>query len=136
MSENPKPPAKRSTPAKVAAIKKSVTLESIAEPPPAPTKSPKAATSKKVPPIIPATPSPKHDKPRKLKVVRDSFTMPEDEYAHIAAIKARCLAAGVSVKKSEVLRAALASLSQLSDTALTATISKVAPIKTGRPAKS
>ena len=36
-------------------------------------------------------------RPKKDKLVRDSFTMPELEYAQIAVLKKRCLDAGISV---------------------------------------
>ena len=49
----------------------------------------------------------KQEKHKKPKLVRDSFSMPEADYAQIGALKERCLKAGVSAKKSEVLRAAL-----------------------------
>ncbi len=74
-------------------------------------------------------------KAKKAKLVRDSFTMPELEYAQIAALKKRCLDAGISAKKSEILRAAVASLAKLSDTALLAAVRRLEVIKTGRPAK-
>lgn len=74
-------------------------------------------------------------KAKKVKLVRDSFTMPETEYAMIASLKARCLKAGVSAKKSEILRAAVAGLAKLGDAALLAAIRKLDVIKTGRPVK-
>jgi len=74
-------------------------------------------------------------KSKKVKLVRDSFIMPEDEYAVIALLKKRCLAVGVSAKKSEILRAAVAGLAKLSDASVTASIRRLAVIKTGRPAK-
>lgn len=80
----------------------------------------------------------KADKPakvKKAKLVRDSFTMPELEYAQITALKKRCLNAGVSAKKSEILRAAVASLAKLNDTSLLAAVRRLDVIKTGRPAK-
>lgn len=89
----------------------------------------------KVAPIFPSEKSSKPEKPKKLKMVRDSFTMPHDEYAQIAAIKERCLKAGVSTKKSEVLRAALQRLATLSDATLIKTIESLEKIKTGRPSK-
>ena len=79
------------------------------------------------------------DKPakvKKAKLVRDSFTMPEGEYALIAALKKRCLNAGVAAKKSEILRAAIASLAKLSDASVVAAVRRLDAIKTGRPAKS
>ena len=74
-------------------------------------------------------------KAKKAKLVRDSFTMPELEYAQITALKKRCLEAGISVKKSEILRAAVANLSKLSDASLLAAVRRLDVIKTGRPAK-
>lgn len=74
-------------------------------------------------------------KAKKAKLVRDSFTMPELEYAQITALKKRCLDAGISAKKSEILRAAVANLAKLSDTSLLAAVRRLEVIKTGRPAK-
>lgn len=74
-------------------------------------------------------------KAKKAKLVRDSFTMPELEYAQIAILKKRCLDAGISAKKSEILRAAVANLSKLSDTSLLTAVRRLDVIKTGRPAK-
>jgi hypothetical protein len=77
----------------------------------------------------------KPPKPKKARLVRDSFTMPELEYAAIAAIKKRCLASGIAAKKSEVLRAAISGLAKLGDEELAAAIQRLDKIKTGRPAK-
>jgi len=96
-----------------------------------------AAPSKPVLAAKPDAPK-KADKPakaKKVKLVRDSFTMPEDEYAVIALLKKRCLDAGVSAKKSEILRAAVAGLAKLGDASVTASIRRLPVIKTGRPAK-
>lgn len=49
------------------------------------------------------------------KMVRDTFKMPQGEYDLIAEIKQRCRALGVQVKKSDVLRAGLAAMRDLSD---------------------
>lgn len=77
----------------------------------------------------------KPGKPKKTKLVRDSFTMPDSEYALIATLKKRCLNAGLAAKKSEILRAAIAQLVKLSDAALIASMRRLEVIKTGRPAK-
>ncbi|MDP2834288.1 MAG: hypothetical protein Q8Q28_13535 [Pseudomonadota bacterium] len=82
--------------------------------------------------------APEETKPAKVKkdkLVRDSFTMPEAEYAAIAALKERCLSSGVAARKSEILRAALAGLAGLGDAEVVAAIQALAAIKTGRPAK-
>lgn len=73
---------------------------------------------------------------KKEKVVRDSFTMPKSDYEKIAALKQKCLDAGVSVKKSEILRAGLLLLESTTPKRLLAAISAVETVKTGRPAKS
>jgi hypothetical protein len=77
----------------------------------------------------------KEDKPPKIKMVRDSYTMPENDYVQLADLKKRCLQAGLHVKKSELLRAGLAGLTKLADAALVKAIKQVEVIKTGRPAK-
>jgi hypothetical protein len=94
-----------------------------------PASAPAAADQAK--PVKPAKPA----KIRRAKLVRDSFTMPEAEHAVIAGLKKRCLTLGVAAKKSEILRAALAVLSRLSDADLATAIQGLAVIKTGRPAK-
>ena len=71
---------------------------------------------------------------KKPKLVRDSFTIPKNEYAAIDALKSRAIALGTSVKKSELLRAGLMALQGLSDAAYKAALSAVPTLKTGRPA--
>ena len=80
-------------------------------------------------------PQSKSAKPRKIKLIRDSYAMPEAEYAQIAQLKQRLLELGESAKKSELLRAGLAQLATLDDAALLAAMAGVERIKTGRPAK-
>jgi hypothetical protein len=85
---------------------------------------------------IPA-PKPTHAaKPKKVKIIRDSFTMPDAEYALLAEVKQRCLAGGVAAKKSEVLRAAFLSFAAKSDATVFKAIKSLTPIKTGRPPKN
>jgi hypothetical protein len=73
---------------------------------------------------------------KKEKVVRDRFTMPKSDYEKIATLKQKCLDAGVSVKKSELLRAGLLLLESAPGKRLLVAISAVETVKTGRPAKS
>ncbi|MFC0399837.1 hypothetical protein [Paraburkholderia rhizosphaerae] len=73
---------------------------------------------------------------KKDKVVRDSFTMPKSDYAKLAELKQRCLDGGVSVKKSELLRAGLTLLAAVPPKRLIAAVSALDTVKTGRPAKS
>ena len=74
-------------------------------------------------------------KPKKPKLVRDSYAMPEVEYAQIAELKKRLLAQGTAVKKNELLRGGIAALAALTDAELKAVMAGVERIKTGRPAK-
>jgi hypothetical protein len=59
--------------------------------------------------------------------------MPADDYVRISALKKRCLALGVAVKKSEMLRAGLHALDRISDENLLIVVGAVERIKTGRP---
>ena len=54
-----------------------------------------------------ANPSTKKSKIVKAKVIRDSFSFPEQDYLKISELKKTCLAAGIHVKKGEILRAGL-----------------------------
>jgi hypothetical protein len=66
-------------------------------------------------------------------LVRDSFTMPEAEYAVFANAKQRCLQAGVEIKKSELLRIGIALVGQLDVATLQAVLAGLPQLKTGRP---
>ena len=72
-------------------------------------------------------------KGKKPKLVRDSFTIPKDEYAVLDTLKDRATALAHPVKKSELLRAGLKVLAGLSDSALRSALQAVPSIKTGRP---
>lgn len=74
-------------------------------------------------------------KEKKVKVVRDSFTLPKTELLQIADMKKRAMALGVDVKKSELIRAGLQALSGLTDASFKKALASVPTIKTGRPAK-
>ncbi|MCF7967992.1 MAG: hypothetical protein K9K68_02370 [Methylococcaceae bacterium] len=71
----------------------------------------------------------------KHKLVRDSFKFPQQEYLAFHALKARCLEAGLVVKKSELVRAGLIGLLTLTDEQLIELISGLEKLKAGRPAK-
>ena len=72
---------------------------------------------------------------KKPKLVRDSFTFPAADYALFGSLKQRALKAGHEVKKSELLRAGLAALAELSDSALLTAVQAIDRLKPGRPAK-
>jgi hypothetical protein len=82
-------------------------------------------------PAVPAlSGTPKAHKP---KLVRDSFTMPKDEYQVIDVLKRRALALEKQVRKSELLRAGIQALAALNDRAFLKAIAGVPTLKTGRP---
>jgi hypothetical protein len=79
------------------------------------------------------------DKPakaRKPKLIRDSFTIPKDEYQVIDVLKQRSAKLGQPMKKSELLRAGIKLLNSLDDAAFGKAMAEVPAIKTGRPKKS
>ena len=77
----------------------------------------------------------KPEKPKKPKLVRDSFTIPKPEYVVLDSLKQRAAKAGTPAKKSEVLRAGIKALAAMSDVAFQAALGAVPAIKTGRPSK-
>ncbi len=95
----------------------------------------KAAPAKAVKTVKATTPKAAADKPKKPKLVRDSFTMPENEYALIGQVKKACVGAGFEIKKSELLRIGIALLAQLDLKKLQAAQQALTPLKTGRPKK-
>ncbi len=74
-------------------------------------------------------------KAKKTKTVRDSFNMPDFDYALIGVLKKRALGAATEVKKSELLRAGLKSLAAMNEKEFSAALKAVHIVKTGRPGK-
>jgi hypothetical protein len=70
----------------------------------------------------------------KQRVVRDAFTMPEEDHALFGIIQKKCLSMGIVATKSEILRAGLKYLAEQNDKSLEKIIQAVPKIKTGRPA--
>lgn len=99
-----------------------------ARPAPASTPAPAAKLAK-----VAVAPSVKAEKPKKPKLVRDSFTIPKAEYAVLDDLKLRSSLLAQPAKKSELLRAGIKALAAMSDTALAAALAAVPAIKTGRP---
>ncbi len=119
-------------------VDKKTATKKLAAKPVAPRVPPKAAHKVEVkikPSVNPAgkANSKPAEKPKKQKMIRDSFNMPADDYALIATLKKRALAAAKEVKKSELLRAGLKVLASMSADAFANAISAVPAIKTGRP---
>jgi hypothetical protein len=116
--KSPAKPATKSPAPSTAPVGKTVKPQS-------PTVTPKATTA-------PAKPA----KEKKVKVVRDSFTLPKTELLQIGDMKKRAMALGVEVKKSELIRAGLQALSTMADAPFKKALGNVPTIKTGRPAKA
>ena len=87
-------------------------------------------------PKEPAAKPEEKEKAKKPKLVRDSFTMPEAEYAVLGQVKKDCLKAGFEVKKSELLRVGVALIRQLDTTRLKEVLETLPALKTGRPNKA
>lgn len=82
--------------------------------------------SAKASPAVPAV---------RIKLVRDSFTMPRDEFELIAKLKLRALEFKRPTKKSELLRAGLQQLAALDEVHLRSALAALRPLPTGRPKK-
>jgi hypothetical protein len=126
----PKAPARKAAPAD----KATDAVKAIAAKVPA-TKAAKKAAKPEAKPPVKTVAEPK-EKTKKIKLVRDSFTMPEAEYAALGEVKKACLKAGVEVKKSELLRVGVALVRQLDLAKLKETLASLPALKAGRPKKS
>lgn len=141
----PAPAAVKASPAKPAAKPAKAAVKPVAAAVAAVVAAPakKAAPAKRgtvvkakaaaAPAPAPAPAAEKAAKTKKPKMVRDSFTIPKDEYAVIESLKQRSGKLSQTAKKSELLRAGLKLLSGLSDAALLQALQAVPSIKTGRP---
>jgi hypothetical protein len=95
---------------------------------------PAAPVAKAMPKAAPAAEAPvKPAKAHKPKLVRDSFTMPKDEYQVLDALKRRALGLEKHVRKSELLRAGIQALAAMNDRAFLKALGGVPTLKTGRP---
>ena len=74
-------------------------------------------------------------KPKKTKLVRDSFTIPKAEYAVLDELKQRATDLARPVKKTELLRAGIKALAAMADVSFLAAVKAVPNLKTGRPSK-
>ncbi|MBU3648224.1 MAG: hypothetical protein FGM56_09135 [Limnohabitans sp.] len=117
------------TAAKKAPVKKAPVRKPAAKPV---TKTAVKKSPVKTAPVKP-TKAVKPVKVKKPKLVRDSFTIPKDEYVVIDSLKVRAGKLGQAVKKSELLRAGVKALAAMTDIQYKAALSNVPTIKTGRP---
>lgn len=123
MTTTPKAPRKTTTAAKKVPTK-SVPAKKV------PAKKVAAKTAAPVKPA--AAPAPVAAKP-KHKLVRDSFTIPKSEYAVLEGLKHRAAQLKQPTKKSELLRAGIATLNALGDKAFLAALAGIPSLKAGRP---
>ena len=100
--------------------------------PPKKIAGPRRAAAVKTAPIKPATPAAASEH---TKVVRDGFTMPEADYGLLKSLKSQCLASGVEVKKSELLRAGVQALAALPAAELLKRMRALPTVKAGRKKK-
>lgn len=129
------PPAKAAKAAKAPKAPTATKPAKAARPTPEPAAAAKPAKPAKAPkPAKPAKPEAKPPKVRP-RLVRDGFTMPESDFSLIGTLKARALGAAHPAKKSELLRAGLQALSAMDTPTLVAALSRLEPVKTGRPKK-
>jgi hypothetical protein len=102
----------------------------------------KKVAVKKIMPVAAPAPTPLKSKPEKAlksvkpKLIRDSFTIPKDEYQVLADLKTRMTKLMQPAKKSELLRAGLKALAAMPDATIKKALLAVPSIKTGRPAKA
>lgn len=126
---SPKPTAK---PTKAAAPSKAPTPKPVAKP--APKATGQAATPTVSTPRTAVVSAPdKAAKPKKPKLVRDSFTIPKPEYTVLEELKQRAAKLAQPAKKSELLRAGVKALAAMSNADFLAALKAVPAIKTGRP---
>lgn len=131
----PKPATAKPANTKPAVTKTTATKITAAKPLATTSKAPnttKAVTDKT---LASKVAKPVKEKTPKLKMERDSFTMPKTEYAQFSVLKDRLTKLGHHAKKSELLRAGIMQLTAMTDAALKVAMSKVPTIKTGRPKK-
>lgn len=136
-ASSPAKAAKKVSSAKTSAAKPSTSKPSTSKSlPPKPAVKAEAKPAAKAPVVKKQAAAPaKPLKDKKVKVVRDSFTIPKTELIQIVEMKKRALTLGVGVKKSELIRAGLSALAGMNDAAFKKAIASVPTIKTGRPAK-
>ena len=67
------------------------------------------------------------------KIIRDSFTLPENDYRLLGKIKQECMRGGIDTNKSEIVRAGLKVLAEMDRGELQEAFKRVEKIKAGRP---
>jgi hypothetical protein len=125
-TEKKAPAVKKRNVAKKTSPVKKVTVKKAAK------KSAKK-TSKKT--LVKSTKATKATKTVKTKLIRDSFAIPEKEYAALVAVKKTCLKAGLEIKKTELIRIGIALVNDLTTAKIKTAQAKLTQISAGRPKK-
>ena len=125
-TEKKAPAVKKISVAKKASLVKKITVKKAAK------KSAKK-TSKKT--LVKSTKATKAAKTVKTKLIRDSFAIPEKEYAALVAVKKTCLKAGLEIKKTELIRIGIALVNTLTTAKIKTAQAKLTQISAGRPKK-
>jgi len=124
----------KKTVAKKAVAKKAVAKKATVNKPVAKkvvTKQPRVTKARKAVPADAQT----APKAKKVKLVRDSFTMPGSEYQVLQDIKKAALKAGIELKKSELLRIGIGMLKSLTIAQLDQARGALTKLSAGRPKK-
>jgi hypothetical protein len=125
--------------AKKPVAKKAVAKKAVAKKPVAKKATAKKAAAKKPSDVnaLKATPVVANSEPKakKVKLVRDSFTMPGHEYQVLQDIKKAALKAGIELKKSDLLRIGVSMLKNFSITQLDKARATLTKLRAGRPKK-
>jgi hypothetical protein len=117
--------ARKAVPAKPVAAKKPSSVPTKPAKKPAPIQKAMSTTPVSSKPAVKPT--------VKVKLVRDSFTLPESDHALLKACKKMALTSGRETKKSEVVRAAIRAFSTLSLVQQLAAYAALPQIAVGRP---
>lgn len=67
------------------------------------------------------------------RVIRDSFSLPTNDYALLSTLRERGLKAGVHATKSELIRAGLRVLLEMKEHEFLSALQRLEKVKTGRP---
>jgi hypothetical protein len=125
--------AAKKTPAKKAVAKKNLAIKAVAKKPSAKKPTAKKTATKK-PKVVPVEVAPAQ-KAKKVKLVRDRFTMPSHEYKVLQDIKKAALKVGIELKKSDLLRIGVGMLKNFSVTQLDKARATLTKLRAGRPKK-
>ncbi len=139
-------PAAKKAPVKVAATRpaaKKPASKSVSTAPRKPVtkivaKSLKPVVAKSVTAVVktkPVSATKTISKPKKVKLVRNNFSLPASEHSLLLDLKKRAKKLDKEFKKSEILRAGVAHLVSMADSVLVAALNQVERVKTVRPAK-